>query len=488
MMTIKKFCTTHERLLLLMLLFLVAGFFSLHITTPLYDYDEATYAKVVVDTLASGNIFDLTLSGHAWFEKPPLYMWLSMGAVKIFSAKEFAFRLPGIMASIVCLFLIYFITKKLTGDVLSATISFLVLLFTPLFYSFAAQGQLDSSVLMCILAVVYFYIRGQSTEKYLFWIFPMVAIGFLYKSVITFLSIPILITFSVCYWQWSWLKNKFLWLGSIISLIIIIPWHLLETLRFGMTFWNNYIGRQVLQRATSTITGTSGYGDYVNGLFTSSPLWGWVLLALIAIYIGVYIRTKSEVRSISYRHMLAPLCSAFFILGLFSIARTHLPFYIMPIFPFIALFIGMLFHNLTSEENVLSYWALILVSCLIAIGIYYFWTPSFSVPFWGVTDEAVAGKMYRTQPEQLPLYAIGWPNLETLNYYADTKTIYREPELTPEALINGPFYAVMASSNLPIIFYKDINNTWKCRYGDLEILYYGPKLMLVYSSGNYPQL
>lgn len=223
MVALKDFCKAHERFLLLLLFCLASGFYSLHITAPLHDYDEATYARVTVDTMASGNVFDLTLLGNTWFEKPPLYIWLSMISVKIFGAQDFAFRLPGIMASIACLFLIYLITKELTKDVLSAGIAFLVLLFTPLFYSFATRGHLDSSVIMCLLAMVYFWIRGQSKEKFFLWLFPLAAVGFLYKSVIIFLAAPVLLIFSACFRQWSWLKNRYLWLGFIPALFIVVP-------------------------------------------------------------------------------------------------------------------------------------------------------------------------------------------------------------------------------------------------------------------------
>lgn len=488
MITLKNFCTAHERLLLLLLLCLAAGFFSLHATAPLYDYDEATYAKVTVDTLASGNVLNLTLSGHAWHEKPPLYFWFSMGAVKMFGPQEFAFRLPGIIASLVCLLLVYLITKKLTGDIISAGVAFLVLLFTPPFYSIAIEGQLDSSVLMCMLAVVYFWLRGQSCTKYLFLLFPVVAVGFLYKSVIILLAVPILLIFSACYRQWSWLKNKYLWFGIIPFLFIIVPWHLLETIRFGIHFWDTYIVWNVFKRATSTITGTFGYGDFIVLMFKYCFWWTLALLASIVIYTMVQLRTAYQVSVKPWRNMLAPLGSAIFILGFFSLMKTHLPPYILPMFPFIALFIGMQFDQLSMRRGIFPNLALFLVSFLIVAGIYYFWTPQFAVPIQTTPDEATAGKLYRAQQELAPLYAIGWPSLETLNYYAGTTTMYREPELTPEAVIRGPLYAVMLVENLPIIFYKDTHGEWKCKYGDLTILYQGPVLMLVYSSGNYPQL
>ena len=463
-------------------------FLAWRATAPLYDYDEATYAKVTVDTLASGNIVDLTLSGHPWFDKPPLYFWLAMASVKLFGTKEFAFRLPNLLATIVCLFLTYLITKRLTGDLISAGVAFLILMFTPPFYMFAEEARLDSGVLMCILAIVYFWIRGLRKEQFLLWLFPLAAIGFLFKSVIVLLSVPILLIFSACYWQWAWLKNKHLWLGGAASLLIVAPWHIWETMRFGTPFWNDYLVKNVFQRSTSTITGTFSYADYVQALFKYNFWWTWALLGSIAVYIGVCFRPEGRIGSASYRHMLAPLCSALFMLGLFSIAHTHLIPYMMPIFPFVALFIGMLFSNLTSRNGFYPYLALFLATSLIATGICYFYSPLFTVPFPTVPDEAAVGKAYRSLHTQIPLYAIGPHNLETINYYAGTQTTYRAPSLSPDALIRGPFYAVMPTEDLPIIFYRDANNDWKCKYGDMTIVYMGPMLMLVYSAGDFPQL
>ena len=163
------------------LLLLIAGiFFSFDISRPLIDYDEATYAKVTVDTLHSGNFLNLQMNDSGWFEKPPLYFWLTMGSTKVFGEHEFAFRFVGILASVLCCWLVYLLVRELSGDIFAAIIGFLILLFSNSFFIFAREARLDTSVTAAILAALLFYIKGWKNEKYLFWILPMIAIGFLF--------------------------------------------------------------------------------------------------------------------------------------------------------------------------------------------------------------------------------------------------------------------------------------------------------------------
>ena len=94
MTAVAQWYRKYETPLLLVLLLFAGLVLCVQITSTLIDYDEATYAKVVVDTIKSGDVSTFTLSGHLWFEKPPLYLWLAIGSVNLFGAHEFAFRVP----------------------------------------------------------------------------------------------------------------------------------------------------------------------------------------------------------------------------------------------------------------------------------------------------------------------------------------------------------------------------------------------------------
>lgn len=88
---------------------LASLFFCINISRPLIDYDEATYAKVVADTLHSGQVIDLYHFDRPWFEKPPLYLWTVMGSVSLFGEHEWTFRIPSVIFAVLCCWLVYFI-------------------------------------------------------------------------------------------------------------------------------------------------------------------------------------------------------------------------------------------------------------------------------------------------------------------------------------------------------------------------------------------
>lgn len=85
---------------------------SININRPLVDYDEATYAKVIVDTIKTGDISTFVLSGRDWFEKPPLYLWIVIGLIKVLGTGEFVFRIPSILFSVLSIWVVYLLVRE----------------------------------------------------------------------------------------------------------------------------------------------------------------------------------------------------------------------------------------------------------------------------------------------------------------------------------------------------------------------------------------
>lgn len=452
-------------------------FLTYQITRPLVDYDEAIYAKVIVDTVKSGDVLSFSIAGRPFLDKPPLGLWAIMASVEVFGAQEWAFRLPGILSSVVCLWMVYLLVLECTENKKAAVLAFLLLLFTPPFYFLAKEVRLDSGVLATILTALFLLVKGWKKEKFLFWILPVIAVGFLIKSVIVFLAVPILIIYSFAYNRWGWLRNRFFWIGSLLAVIVIAPWHILETLRFGNIFWNNYIGRQVFERATSTITGSNEYLFYIKQLWSDAPGWSWLYAAIIVLFI-VFCTLRPAKPKISRREIAAPLCAALLILCIFSLASTRLSAYVMPMYPFFAMFIGILFHQLSPiiKREYLAAFALV----LLVTGIYYTYSPKFT-PTTDQYDEMRVGQAYLGNQgfSSGPLYSFDWWKLDTMNYYGDTSVIYLDPRNPTVKVLKAPFYFVTSLQDEKKIFY-DNNGTPKSAYGDLEVGYQGKYLFLVY--------
>src|SRR5262249_44204524 len=97
---------------------------------PFWDYDEATYAMVIKDTLHSGQPLTLRLEPNTWFEKPPLIFWTSAIADSVFHHPEFSYRLTAAIAGIVSVLLVMLILYEIRRDILIACLGGLILLTT----------------------------------------------------------------------------------------------------------------------------------------------------------------------------------------------------------------------------------------------------------------------------------------------------------------------------------------------------------------------
>ena len=61
---------------------------------PLLDPDEPVYAETAKEMLAFGDFISPRIYGEFWYDKPPLYYWLTAASFKLFGVSEFAARLP----------------------------------------------------------------------------------------------------------------------------------------------------------------------------------------------------------------------------------------------------------------------------------------------------------------------------------------------------------------------------------------------------------
>ena len=176
------------------------------------DYDEATYATVLRESILSENYITFSYLGEPWFDKPPLYFWLAGASVKLFGMNEFAERLPSAVAGLLLVILLYHTTLRLTKNPIAAFFAGAILTTNSSFIDAARQMRLDVPVTLCIVATIYCFLRRKDNARWLVGIGVAIGFGILMKSVIGFLAIPIICIISMFERDWSWLKQKWLWL------------------------------------------------------------------------------------------------------------------------------------------------------------------------------------------------------------------------------------------------------------------------------------
>jgi hypothetical protein len=250
---------------------------------------------------------------------------------------------------------------------------------------------------------------------------------------------------------------------------------LYESVKFEASFWDDYLGRQVFQRATTTITGTNNYNDYLIILWSVIP---WTL-ALIVEFMLIFVLYFSDQykKYIPIKSILAPLLCSLFIVALFTLTQTHLGTYILPAFPFMAICIALAFYSLSSVsvefEKLLQvvFLGLVVFGFLVCLSN----VPN-KVPIYTYEEKAI-GQAYKNNNQPGPIYALDWNVVETVKYYGDTVTSSIGPSTDSGRVLRAPFY-LFVDLAAESYFYYAVNQP---AYPGLKLLFQGPSLALIYS-------
>lgn len=82
-------------------------FFPFLGSVHLFDWDEINFAESAREMIVSGNYSQVQINFQAFWEKPPLFIWMQVVSMKIFGINEFAARFPNAVFGILTLCLIY---------------------------------------------------------------------------------------------------------------------------------------------------------------------------------------------------------------------------------------------------------------------------------------------------------------------------------------------------------------------------------------------
>ncbi len=319
---------------------------------PLFDWDESIYAQLGVEILKSHHWLTPTWNGQIWLEKPPGIAWLTALSLSLFGHNEFAARffMPLLAGS--SLYLTYLIGRSLKDRTLGI-LAMLLLANMNLFLSRARVLNTDIALLFTILFTVYLVMSKRRP-----WLVALaIALSFFFKGFAGSLSFIIVLPLLI--------KKSKKYLLQVIGywLLFILPWHLYQLIVNGSNFITPYFKEQVLRRATVPIEfHLESRWYYFHYLYQNLDIT-WIFLLVLGLLFLVF-KLRS---SVAHRWSLITLIWWFFFpLALFSLAKTRLYWYILPIYPAIALIIAYFLRQLASLHQ-LGYQILISFLGLYAI-------------------------------------------------------------------------------------------------------------------------
>jgi 4-amino-4-deoxy-L-arabinose transferase-like glycosyltransferase len=315
---------------------------------PLTNWDEGIYAEISREMLSLGVLVP-HWNYQPWFEKPPLMLWITAAFFKIFGVTEFWARAGSALSGVCIVVLLH--TWLVRKDILAAWLSTFILLGTFGFLHVCRVGEMDvllslgCCIALCGLTAIQ---DRQLSGWYLFW--GGLAIALMAKGAASIVLVIAALLFAALE-RWSSIHlGKSFWLGLLLFLTLVLPWHLFMFHRFGTSFLTDYLGLHVLARATHQIEEHNTHWWY----------YLWVLLISAAPFVLLY--PFALVDSFRRKELRAWTIFVLTVVVFFTSVQTRLPHYIAPAYPALALLTSVFLADRLREfqrrrrQSLTSFW------------------------------------------------------------------------------------------------------------------------------------
>ncbi len=296
----------------------------------LRDWDEGYYAIVARHMYRSGNWLYPLLHEQP-FDKPPLGEWLIAASYSLLGISELTTRLPLALISACGVPLLYWVGQEIFTSQLSAVFSALVYLTLLPIVRHGRLAMHDGITITLFLLLLLGLLK--SRQHKLWAIIPGVAFGLLIlaRGEMAFVLGAIAFLFLVIDRRLSLFKNPYLWIGLFVGILPVIAWYAAQGQHYGAEFWQGRFFGPLVQRIWQPFHNHDGPPWYylVELLKYSFP---WVLFLPSGLILAWQQRHSSWGRLTLVGIVVYGLT--------ISVMRTKLPWYIMPLYPFVALAVG----------------------------------------------------------------------------------------------------------------------------------------------------
>jgi 4-amino-4-deoxy-L-arabinose transferase-like glycosyltransferase len=332
----------NKSLLSLLLIVSVASFISFFYlgNLPLLDPDEPVYAETAREMIQFHDFISPRIYHDFWYDKPPMYYWLVAGAFTIFGDGEFGARVPSALLGVAGTLLIYFAGRDLFNK--RAGILAALVLTTSLEYFYLSKAAVtDITLTFFMTAALLAFIRKQ---YYLF--YGCAALAVLTKGPIGII-IPagIIILYLLATRDIAELKKVKLISGSMLFLVIALPWYAVMYHYHGWDFLNTFLGFHNITRFLEP-EHPDGILCYYYVPVLIFGFFPWSAFIVQALYAAIKQGYKENHKNLLFLTIWAAVVFLFF-----SASQTKLISYILPMYPALALITGWYIDKIWLAED-----------------------------------------------------------------------------------------------------------------------------------------
>ncbi len=342
----------------------------------LWDIDEGNNATAGYEMYRSGNLVLPTFNSKLREDKPALLYWLQIAAYRTFGTNEFSARLPSALAALLALLATYELGRQMFGK--RAGLLAGLVLATAVAFSGAAHFANPDALLTAfnvLTLLVFWHDYRRNATGWLALTGVTTGLAVLAKGPVG-LVMPTAITHLFLLWRRQWLNvldRRLTW-ASLLFAIVALPWYVMVTLEtkgeWLLLFWQKHHAARM-----TTPLENHGGPPYYYLLVLIGGLAPWSIFFGVA---GWH----------AWRHLSRPpegkgegarpavqflLCWMAVYLVFFSIVRTKLPNYVLPIYPAVALLLGFFLDRWRRGLVEVPGWVVRLsMGCLAALGVSVF--------------------------------------------------------------------------------------------------------------------
>lgn len=370
----------NKNLVLTLILFSSILFFFKLGAFSLYDAAETTYGEFIKQIRLTGDWITMHYNGEIIFDKPPLYFWLGTLATYIFGFNEFSIRFWAALGGVLTVITTFYLGKVFYNQ----RVGFLSAIIAMTSFQFLIQSRIAEIdillVLFITLSFLFFWQGYQSRKGHFYWFFySAMALAVLVKGIIGIaLPATAIFLFLLIKRELNRTREMQILPGIIIILIIAAPWYIAEWYLHGQRFTEFVLGFLFLSRFKGVVSGHPGpWYYYFLALLLGFAPWSHFLPY------SLWRTWKNRIGSAE----LLSLCYIIPVFVVFSIAKTKLPNYVLPLYPFLAITVGKLWDNFLSKPQTMrkgmaiANFLLAIVSVLILIGFAILGTSKYPVPY-----------------------------------------------------------------------------------------------------------
>lgn len=293
---------------------------------PLFETTEARYAEIAREMVVSGDFIEPRFNGIKHFHKPPFAYWMIAAGIKIFGVNGLGARFFGVFAAVISIFFLYRLSKLFLENEEDCYNTALIYATNFLFIAISRIISTDIYLTMWTVIAQYFLFKQIYHEKSYFNALlygAALGFGFLTKGPIIFLFtiFPVFVAkfFDKNHRKVFSLKEVFL--SIVMFLVVALPWYIAVIIK-NPDLLNYFLKVQTVDRVVT------------NRFHRYKPFYFFIFVFIGGFlpYTFYFFNYLKRLRSVDVKlktliiYFIAPFI-------IFSISKSKLATYILPIIP-----------------------------------------------------------------------------------------------------------------------------------------------------------